>query len=80
MSAGFDGIAVALLAQSNPIATIFSALFISFIQRGGFFMQTLGIKIEIIDVIVAAIIYSSAMSMLAKDKLTALLKKWRKQA
>ena len=80
MSAGFDGIAVALLAQSNPIATIFSALFISFIQRGGFFMQTLGIKIEIIDVIVAAIIYSSAMSMLAKDKLTSILKKWRKQA
>ena len=32
---GFNGIPVALLASSNPIGTIFSALFISYIQVGG---------------------------------------------
>lgn len=32
---GFNGIAVALLGNSSPIGIIFSALFISFIQRGG---------------------------------------------
>ena len=36
---GFNGIPVALLASSNPIGTIFSALFISYIQVGGAAMQ-----------------------------------------
>jgi simple sugar transport system permease protein len=67
MSAGFDGIAVALLGQSHPFGIVLSAFFISFIQRGGYFMQLLGIKVEIIDVIIAAIIYTSAMAMLVKD-------------
>jgi simple sugar transport system permease protein len=67
MSAGFDGIAVALLGQSHPFGIVLSAFFISFIQRGGYFMQLLGIKVEIIDVIIASIIYTSAMAMLVKD-------------
>lgn len=79
LTAGFDGIAVALLAQSHPIATIFSAVFISFIQRGGFFMQTLGIKIEIIDIIIAAIIYASAMAMLLKNQLTSWVEKVKRK-
>ena len=79
LTAGFEGIAVALLAQSHPIGTIFSAIFISFIQRGGFFMQTLGIKIEIIDIIIAAIIYASAMAVLLKDKLTLWFEKLRRK-
>src|SRR5690606_37597584 len=33
--AGFNGIAVALLGNSHPIGIIFSAIFISYIQRGG---------------------------------------------
>ena len=36
---GFNGIPVALLATSNPIGTIFTALFISYIQVGGDAMQ-----------------------------------------
>ena len=32
---GFNGIPVALLASSHPIGTIFSSLFISYIQVGG---------------------------------------------
>ena len=75
LTAGFDGIAVALLGQSHPFGIVLSAFFISFIQRGGYFMQTLGIKVEIIDVIIAAIIYTSAMAILVKDQLIKILKR-----
>jgi len=79
LTAGFDGIAVALLGQSHPFGIVLSAFFISFIQRGGYFMQTLGIKVEIIDVIIAAIIYTSAMAMLVKDTLLKYFKKGGKK-
>ncbi len=69
---GFEGIAVALLGMSNPIGTIFSAGFITFIQRGGQYMQGLGIKIEIIEVIIASILYASAISLIFKDSLNRL--------
>ena len=74
---GFSGIAIALLAQSNPIATIFSALFISHITYGGSGLQTLGLQPEIIEVITSAIIYVSALSILVKGFLAHRTKKWR---
>lgn len=61
-SNGFNGIAVALLGASDPIGIIFSALFISLIQRGGTLASLWGYKPEIIDVVVAVIIYFSAFS------------------
>lgn len=63
---GFDGISVALLAQSNPIAIIFSGIFISHITYGGSNLQLLNLQPEIIEVITAAIIYISALSILLK--------------
>lgn len=63
---GFNGIPVALLAASNPIGTIFSALFVSYIQVGGEALQPEYAK-EIIDIIIAAIIYLSAFSLLMKE-------------
>lgn len=66
---GFNGIPVALLAGSNPIGTIFSALFISYIQIGGDAMQPEFAK-EIIDIIIAVIIYLSAFSLMVKLTLT----------
>jgi len=63
---GFNGIPVALLASSHPIGTIFSALFISYIQVGGEALQPEYAK-EIIDIIIAAIIYLSAFSLLMKE-------------
>ena len=41
---GFNGIPVAMLAASHPIGTIFSALFISYIQVGGDSMQPPGTR------------------------------------
>ncbi len=59
---GFNGIAVALLGNSHPIGTIFSALFISYIQRGGTLASLVGYKPEIIDLVIAVIIYFSAFA------------------
>ena len=66
VSMGFNGIPVALLATSNPIGTIFSALFISYIQVGGDAMQPEFVR-EIIDIIVSVIIYLSAFSLLMRS-------------
>ncbi|HKL79061.1 MAG TPA: ABC transporter permease [Mobilitalea sp.] len=72
---GFNGIAVALLGNSSPIGIIFSAIFISHIQRGGSLTSTLGFKPEIINVVIAIIIYFSAFSMLMKTTATSFIKK-----
>lgn len=63
-SAGFNGIAVALLGFANPLGTIFSALFISHIGRGGTLASLLGYKPEIIDVVIAVIIYFSSFALI----------------
>ena len=61
---GFNGIPVALLGLSNPIGIIFAALFVAHIEQGGFYLQKLNYMREIIDIIIAAIIYFSAFSLL----------------
>ncbi len=66
---GFNGIAVALLGNSSPIGIIFSAIFISHIQRGGTLTALNGFKPEIIDIVIAVIIYFTAFSLLMKTAL-----------
>ncbi len=68
LPAGFNGIPVALLATSNPIGTIFSALFVSYIQVGGDAMQPDFVK-EIIDIIISVIIYLAAFALLTRELL-----------
>ncbi len=63
-TAGFNGIAVSLLGNSNPFGIIFSALFISYIQRGGTAARVVGFAPEIVDVIIAIIIYFSAFALI----------------
>ena len=70
---GFNGISVALLASSNPIGTIFSALFISHISVGGTFLSTKYYPTEISDLISGIIIYLCAFSMLFRGRIHALL-------
>lgn len=72
LSMGFNGIPVALLASSNPIGTIFSALFISYIQVGGEAMQP-EFAVETIDIIISTIIYLSAFSLLMKTIISKIL-------
>jgi simple sugar transport system permease protein len=71
---GFNGIAVALLGASNPIGIIFSATFISHIQRGGTLANLVGFKSEIIDVVIAVIIYFSAFAMIMNESIVKFLK------
>lgn len=72
---GFNGIPVALLALSNPIGTIFAAIFIAYITQGGNYLQTLDFVPEVIDIIIACIIYFSAFSLFFKDSIIGIVKK-----
>jgi len=65
-SEGFDGISVALLGLSNPIGILFAALFIAYIKQGGFYLQLYEFSKEIIDIIIAVIIYFSAFSLFVR--------------
>ena len=63
---GFNGIAVALLGNSNPLGILFSSVFISYIQRGGTLSALYGFKPEIIDIVISVIIYFSSFSMIMR--------------
>lgn len=64
---GFNGIPVALLGLSNPIGIIFSGIFVAHISQGGYYLQKYNYMPEIIDIIIAAIIYFSAFSLLIRN-------------
>ncbi|TCU75719.1 nucleoside ABC transporter membrane protein [Tissierella praeacuta] len=72
---GFNGIAVALLGSCHPIGIIFSSIFISHIQRGGTLASLVGFKPEIIDVVIAVIIYFSAFAMIMNSAIAKFIKK-----
>lgn len=76
---GFNGIAVALLGSSSPIGIIFSAIFISYIQRGGTLSALYGYKPEIIDIVIAVIIYFSSFSMLMSSMIGKVFGKRKKK-
>lgn len=64
---GFNGIPVALLAVNNPIAVIFSALFMSMLDIVGLQMTNLTAYNEYItDVIIATIVYLSAFALMIR--------------
>lgn len=67
---GWNGIPVALLAASNPIGTIFAALFISHITVGGTYLNTSWFPKEIADVITAIVIYLCAFVLLFKHSIS----------
>lgn len=69
---GFNGISVALLASSNPIGCIFSALFISHISVGGGAMEASLFPSEVSDIISGVVIYLCAFSLLFKNSIRKL--------
>ncbi len=71
---GFNGIPVSLLGMSNPIGVVFSGLFISFITQGGNYLQRLDYMPEIIDIIIASIIYCSALALIFRRVVLKLFK------
>ncbi|MBQ3930965.1 MAG: ABC transporter permease [Firmicutes bacterium] len=65
---GFNGIPVAMLALTNPIGVIFTALFMSMLNIIGLQIASLTAYNEFItDVIIAVIVYLSAFSLLIKQ-------------
>ena len=74
-AAGFNGISVALLASSDPLACIFSALFISHITTGGGFMFAKLFPSEVADIISGVVIYLCAFSLLLKGGILKLMSK-----
>lgn len=59
---GFDGIAVALIANSNPIGVIFSGLLFGAFKYGGTKMQSIGAPSEVINIVIGSIVYFIALS------------------
>ncbi len=59
---GFEGISIALIAQSNPLGIIFSGILISYIKQGALSMQLFGFDKEITNIVVSVIIYMIAIS------------------
>lgn len=62
---GFDGLAVALLASNNPIACIFSGLFLGSLKYAGSNLQrTMGVPSELISIIIGTIILFTAIPLI----------------
>ncbi len=76
LAEGFTGIAISLLGLSNPIGVLLAGLFYGSLQQGGYYMQLFDFKPEIIDIIIAVIIYASALGLfLQKFVINALRKR-----
>ncbi|MCI7095813.1 MAG: ABC transporter permease [Clostridiales bacterium] len=75
---GFNGISVALLASSNPIGCVFSAMFISHITTGGGFMLAKLFPSEVADIISGVVIYLCAFSLLFKGSIMKLMNRKKK--
>lgn len=67
---GFNGIPAALLASSNPIGTIFSALFIRYLAQGGDHLVSAGYNRYVADIIIALIIYFAGFANLFRGILS----------
>lgn len=61
---GFNGIPVALLANSNPLGVIFSGILLQYLSMGGQYLQGIGFNRYIADIIVAIIIYFAGFARL----------------
>lgn len=64
---GFTGISVALLGLNNPLGVLFAGIFIAYLTMGGFYTQLYKYPTEIIDIMIAVIIYFSAFSLIIKQ-------------
>jgi len=73
---GFNGIPVALLASNNPVAVVFSGVFMSMLNICGTQLKSLTAYNEYVaDIIIAIIVYLSAFSMFIKQILNSTGKK-----
>lgn len=72
---GFNGIPVALLGLNHPLGIIFSGFLIAYLNVGGFNMQLYNYAPQVIEIIIAVIIYFSAFALLLRGFFGSLRKK-----
>ncbi|GMG70381.1 ABC transporter permease [Tetragenococcus halophilus] len=74
LSIGFDGLAVSLLGAGTSIGILLSALLFSILQIGGLGMQTgAGVPFEIVNVVIALIIFFVAISYIMRVLLAKIM-------
>jgi len=66
---GFNGIASSFLANCNPIGTIFSSVFIRYLNMGGEYLTKVGYNRYIADIIIAIIIYTAGFTRIIREVL-----------
>jgi simple sugar transport system permease protein len=73
---GFDGIAIALIGNSNPFGCLFAGLFFGALKYGGTKIQSPPVRApnEIIDIMIGTIVFFIAM-----PRFLAMLKGWRRR-
>jgi len=72
---GFNGIPVALLGLNNPLGIIFSGMLVAYLNVGGFNMQLYNFPPQVIEIIIAVIIYFSAFSLFVRGFFNSLKKR-----
>jgi simple sugar transport system permease protein len=72
---GFNGIPVALLGLNNPLGIIFSGILVAYLNVGGFNMQLYNFAPQVIEIIIAVIIYFSAFALLLRNIFTSINKR-----
>lgn len=80
LSIGFDGLAVSLLGAGSSIGILLAALLFSVLQIGGLGMQTgAGVPFEIVNVVIALIIFFVAISYIMRVLLAKIMPDKRKE-
>ncbi|MDR2157124.1 MAG: ABC transporter permease [Clostridiales Family XIII bacterium] len=77
---GFNGIPVALLGLNHPIGVVAAGLFVSCLTVGGFNMQLYEFAPEVIEIMIAVIIYFSAFALLLQGFLRSRGHRFRAKA
>ncbi len=72
---GFTGIAISLLGLSSPFGVLLAGLFYGSLKQGGFYLQLYSFTPEIIDIIIAVIIYASALGLFLQKFVIRAMKK-----
>ena len=75
LTEGFTGIAISLLGLSSPFGVLLAGLFYGSLQQGGYYLQLYDFKPEIIDIIIAVIIYVSALGLFLQQFVLKRMKK-----
>ena len=63
LSYGFTGISVAMLGMSAPVGCLIAGLFIGVITVGGSYLQLYGYTPDVVDMIIAIIVYCGAFAL-----------------